>query len=592
MCGDLRAEHAGKAVRLAGWVHRRRDHGGVIFFDLRDREGLVQVVLHPDEAPEACRVAGRIRAEFVVSVSGEVRLRPPGTVNPGLPTGEVEVAAESIEVLAEAATSPFPIEDQVEAGEEARLRRRYLDLRRPEMQHLLRLRHRVATTIRRFYDAEGFIEVETPMLTKSTPEGARDFLVPSRLSPGTFFALPQSPQLFKQLLMIAGLDRYYQIVRCFRDEDPRADRQPEFTQLDVEMSFVDEAGVMDGTERMLRVVVAAALGIEISLPFPQLSYDEAMERYGTDKPDLRFGMEMVELTPVFAETRVEVFWRVLTGGGAAKGLLVPEGAALGRKELERLTRLARQLGAGGLAWIAFGPEGISSPLAKVLSEAEVDGVAATMGARRGAGDLVLIVCDRRPAAQRALGALRLELAELLGLRPACSSDDPSAWRFVWIVDPPLVEWNETEGRWDPVHHPFTAPRPEDEHLLEGRPGEVRARAYDVVLNGWELGGGSIRIHRPELQRRIFSLIGIDDRRAQSRFGWFVRAFDYGAPPHGGIALGLDRMVALLGGRDSIRDVIAFPKTSAFTDPLTGAPDVVDAAQLEELHLYVSPPRET
>ncbi|MGH2732501.1 MAG: aspartate--tRNA ligase, partial [Actinomycetota bacterium] len=454
--------------------------------------------------------------------------------------------------------------------------------------HLLRLRHRISAAIRRFYEAEGFIEVETPMLSKSTPEGARDFLVPSRLSPGTFFALPQSPQLFKQLLMLAGLDRYYQIVRCFRDEDPRADRQPEFTQLDVEMSFVDEAEVIDGTERMLRAVMAAALGIEIPLPFRQLSYDEAMERYGTDKPDLRFGMEMVEITGVFAETHIQVFRRVLAGGGAAKALPVPGGAALGRKELERLTRLARELGAGGLAWIAFGPDGVSSPLAKVLSKAEVDGVAAATGARRTTGDLVLIVCDRRPVAQRALGALRLELADLLHLRPAPSPDDPSAWRFVWIVDPPLVEWSETERRWDPVHHPFTAPRPEDEHLLEDRPGEVRARAYDVVLNGWELGGGSIRIHRPELQRRIFSLIDIDDSQARGRFDWFVKAFDYGAPPHGGIALGLDRMVALLGGRDSIREVIAFPKTSAFTDPLTGAPDAVDPVQLEELRLRVAP----
>jgi aspartyl-tRNA synthetase len=586
-CGDLRAADAGTTVTLAGWIHRRRDHGGVIFLDLRDREGRVQIVVHPDEQPEAHAAALRVRPEFVVRIVGEVRLRPPGTANPNLATGEIEVAASSIEVLAEAETPPFQVEDRIDASEEVRLRYRYIDLRRPEMQGLLRLRHRVGTAMRAHFDEEGFIEVETPMLTKSTPEGARDFLVPSRLEAGSFFALPQSPQLFKQLLMVSGLDRYYQLVRCFRDEDPRADRQPDFTQLDVEMSFVDEGVIYDTIERMMARIFRDALGIQVPTPFPRMAYADAMEAFGSDKPDLRFGLEMVEVTGVFAGGGVQVFRRVLDAGGAAKALVVP-GQSLGRKELDNLTAVARRLGAGGLAWIRFEDGRIDSPLAKALSEGEVAALAAETGAKPG--DTVLIVCDRREVAQRALGGVRLELADLLGLRPPFDAGDPGSFRLLWIVDPPLVEWNEGESRWDPTHHPFTAPKAEDEPLLESDPGKVRARAYDLVLNGWELGGGSIRIHRPELQRRVFSLIGIDEERAERRFGWFVRAFDYGAPPHGGIALGLDRMVALLANRDSIRDVIAFPKTSAFTDLLTNAPDRVDPAQLQELHIRVIEPK--
>ena len=580
-CGDLRAADAGREVALAGWVHRRRDQGGVTFLDLRDRAGRVQIVVHVDEQPEAHAAAQQLRPEWVVLVRGLVRGRPPGTRNPNLPTGEVEVAATSIEVLAEAETPPFQVEDRIDVSEEVRLRFRYIDLRRPEMQRILRLRHTVSSVMRRHLDAEGFVDVETPMLTKSTPEGARDFLVPSRLEPGSFFALPQSPQLFKQLLMVAGIDRYYQLVRCFRDEDPRADRQPEFTQLDVEMSFIDEADLMVSMERMVSAIFREALGVDLPIPFPRMAYADAMEAFGSDKPDLRFGLEMVEVTGVFAGSGVQIFRRVLDTGGAAKAIVVP-GRLLGRKDLDHLLGVAKRLGAGGLAWVRFEEGRIDSPLAKALTEGEVAALAAETGAKPG--DTVLLVVDRRGTAQKVLGGVRLELADMLGLRPPHESGDLASWRFLWIVDPPLVEWNEGEARWDPTHHPFTSPVAEDEPILESDPGRVRARAYDLVLNGWELGGGSIRIHRPALQRRVFSLIGIDEERAERRFGWFVKAFDFGAPPHGGIALGLDRFVALLAGRDSIRDAIAFPKTSAFTDLLAGAPDRVDPAQLEELHI--------
>ena len=589
MCGTLRGGDAGRAVRLAGWVHARRDHGGVVFLDLRDREGLVQVVVHPEQSPDAHAVVQRVRTEFVLKVTGEVRARPAANVNPLIGTGEVEVVASAIEVLAEAAVPPFQIEDRTEAGEDTRLRYRYLDLRRPEMQALLRLRHRVVAAIRAHYDAEGFVDVETPLLTKSTPEGARDFLVPSRLEPGAFFALPQSPQLFKQLLMVAGVDRYYQIVRCLRDEDPRADRQPEFTQLDVEMSFADEESVLGITEGMVAAVFKAAHGVEIPLPLPRIPFAEAMDRYGSDKPDLRFGLAMSDVGPVLAASGVQVFRRALDAGGAARAVRVPGWAASGRgrKDLDALTAVARANGAAGLAWMVFDAAaegGVTSPLAKFFAPGDAAALASATGAADG--DLVLVVADRREVANRALGAVRLAVGDLMGLRPGRPASDPAAWQLTWVVDMPLVEWNGTEKRWDPVHHPFTAPHPDDEAILESDPGAVRARAYDLVLNGWELGGGSIRIHRPDLQRRIFALIGIDDERAEQRFGWFVRAFQYGAPPHGGIAFGIDRLVAMLAGKDSIREVIAFPKTSSFTDLLTGAPDAVEDAQLKELGLRV------
>lgn len=581
-CGELGASDVGTQVTLAGWVHRRRDHGGVTFIDLRDRYGLTQIVLNPDESAEAHAIGEKVRSEFVLLVKGTVRPRPSGSENPNLSTGAIEVAATEVEVLADAQTPPFQIEDRLDVAEETRIRYRYLDLRRPEMQRTIILRHKVIAAIRRHFDAEGFIEIETPVLTKATPEGARDFLVPSRLQPGSFFALPQSPQLFKQLLMIAGFDRYYQIARCFRDEDARADRQPDFTQLDMEMSFVDESDIRDQAERMFRSVFMEALGMELPTPFPVLTYEDAISRFGTDKPDLRFGLEMTDVTDVFAGTAIKVFARTLGSGGSAKALLVPGQAGMSRKDLERLTVTARNLRAGGLAWVAFQGSEISSPLAKFMSEEEVSGLKAATGA--SASDLVLIVCDRRGICEPALGAVRLELADMLGLRPELEMTDPERWKFAWIVDPPLVEWNEDEQRWDAVHHPFTAPKIEHESILESDPGAVRARCYDIVLNGWELATGSIRIHRPELQRRVFDLIGLDEDTVQRRFGWFLKAFDHGAPPHGGIAPGIDRIVALLAGKDSIREVIAFPKTGTYTDPMTGAPDAVDPGQLEQLHI--------
>jgi aspartyl-tRNA synthetase len=586
-CGELRSEHAGSQVRLTGWVHRRRDHGGVIFLDLRDREGLVQVVVHPEEQPEAYRGGEAVRSEYVVLVEGSVRPRLPGAENPKLPTGEVEVAADRIEILSKAKTPPFQIEDRVEVNEEVRLKYRYLDLRRPDMQRVLRLRHRVITAIRNFFDAEGFIEVETPLLNKSTPEGARDYLVPSRLQPGNFFALQQSPQLFKQLLMVAGFDRYYQVVRCFRDEDPRADRQPDFTQLDMEMSFVDEAIVREVIEQMFASVMKVAVGADIPTPFPAMTYADAMDTYGTDKPDLRFGLPMVDLTGVFAGTGVQMFRRALEAGGVMKGLRVPGGSRFSRKELEALVGVARTFGAGGMAWIGYQAAGPSGPLTKALSSEEVNGVRRAAGVQEG--DVVLLVCDQARVAQRSLGEVRLALADKLSLRPELDPSESGAWKFLWVIDAPMVEWNPKESRWDPTHHPFTAPHEADVHLIETDPGAVRSRSYDAVLNGWEVAGGSVRIHRPELQRKVFQLIGIDDAKAQRMFGWFVDAFDYGAPPHGGIAAGIDRLVALLAGKDSIREAMAFPKSSAMTDLMTGAPDIVDEQLLDDLHIKVVPP---
>jgi aspartyl-tRNA synthetase len=585
-CGDLRAAHAGSEIELAGWVHRRRDHGGVIFLDLRDREGIVQVTIHPGEQPGAYAVAERVRSEFVVAIKGMVRRRPQGAENPNLPTGDVEVFATSIEVLAESETPPFQIEDGLDAAEEIRIRHRYLDLRRPEMTRMLKLRSQVLKTIRSYFDELGFIEVETPLLTKATPEGARDFLVPSRIQPGTFFALPQSPQLFKQLLMIAGVDRYYQIARCFRDEDPRADRQPDFTQLDIEMSFAGEAEIQSITEGMFVKLFAETLGVELTTPFPRITYADSWSRFGSDKPDLRFGIEITDVSQVFESTSINVFRSALEKGGKAKALRVEGQAMMGKKAIEHLVRVARNLGTGGMAWVAVESESTSGPLSKVMSQEEVAGLRQTTGA--GPGDLILIVCDKPRTAEASMGAVRLELAGTLNLRGDHNPTDAQSWKFAWVIDPPLFEWNETEKRWDATHHPFTAPRPEHEPLLESDPGAVLARCYDIVLNGWELGSGSIRIHRPALQKKIFDLIGLDAQTVERRFGWFVNAFKYGAPPHGGIAPGIDRIVALLAGRDNIRDAIAFPKTGTYTDPLTGAPDEISPAQLKELRLRVVP----
>lgn len=569
VCGELRAEHVGAEVTLCGWVARQRDHGGLTFVDLRDREGLVQLVFHPEGAPEAKAAAQQLKAESVVRVAGEVRHRPEGTVNPALPTGEVEVAVRTVEVLSAADTPPFPIEDRVEADELLRLTYRYLDLRRPEMTRMLRLRHTINGIIRDHMEGLGFIEVETPLLTRSTPEGARDFLVPSRLWPGSFYALPQSPQQLKQLLMVAGQDRYYQIVRCLRDEAPRADRSFEFTQLDVEMSFVDEEDVFAVIEPLYARIVRDIIGVEVSVPFPRLTYQDMMARFGTDKPDLRYGMELADLRPAFSGTRFQVIASVLTEGGVVKGLAAPGGSELSRKELDDLVQVTKERGAAGLVWLVVEDGSIRSPVEKHLSKEEVGGVIEATSARPG--DLVLIVADRTDRADVALDGLRRQMAIRLELIPE------GEWRFCWMVEPPLFEWSEEEDKWVSVHHPFTSPASEDLS-----PETAKARAYDLVLNGFELGGGSIRIHHPDVQRRVFEVLGLTKEETEEKFGHLIRAFRYGVPPHGGIAMGLDRLAMLLGGKESLRDVTAFPKAQSGQDPLTGAPAPVPDQQLREL----------
>ena len=574
-CGELRAEHVGQEVALCGWVAHDRDHGGVLFVDLRDREGSVQVVFHPQEQPEAHAAAARLRTESVVRVVGDVRRRPDGTVNPALPTGEIEVAARGLEVLSDAEPPPFPVADRITADEALRLRYRYLDIRRPEMTRRLRLRHRAFASIRRFLDDRGFVEIETPMLTRSTPEGARDFLVPSRLSPGEFYALPQSPQLFKQILMVAALDRYYQIVRCFRDEDLRADRQPEFTQLDLEMSFVEEADVRSLIEDLFVAVWRDVLGVELSPPFPRLPYLEAMRRFGSDKPDLRYGMELADLTGTFTGTGFRAFAGVIESGGVVKGFAAPGAASWSRKELDGLVVEAQGRGASGLVWIAWSGGQARSPVEKHLSPDEVAAAVEATGA--GDGDLLLLVADAEPRANTVLDGLRRVVAERLGLVPE------GEFAFAWITEPPLFEWSEDEGRWVSVHHPFTSPATDDLS-----PETATARAYDLVVNGWELGGGSIRIHRPDLQRKVFEALGFAPDEAEARFGFLLEAFRYGVPPHGGIAFGLDRTAMVLAGETNIREVIAFPKTQSGADLLTGAPAPVDEEQLRELGLRLVP----
>jgi len=573
--GDLGSGDIGRRVVLCGWVDSRRDHGGVVFGDLRDTAGIVQVVVDPEEA--GLDEVHRVRGEYVLQVEGTVRARPEGTVNDQLPTGEVEVAAHAVRVLNEAATPPFPIDDRVEADEVLRLRYRYLDLRRPRLQRNLRVRATVNRALRSSLDAEGFVEVETPMLIASTPEGARDFVVPSRLSPGDFYALPQSPQLFKQLLMVGGLDRYYQIARCLRDEDLRADRQFEFMQLDAEMSFAGADDVMAVIGPAVLDAVEAVTGTRPELP-PRMTWHEAQARFGTDKPDLRFGLELVDLGEVFAATGFRAFQ-----AEAVKGVRVPGAATMGRAQVDRLVDRAKQLGAAGLVWMRVLDDGVlDAPVVKFLADEERAGLAHALEARPG--DLLLLVAGPRRVAEHVLGVLRLDLA-----RPPVSE---AGLALTWVVDFPLFEAIGDEGRPVPAHHPFTMPHPDDLELLEHGEGEellaVRSLAYDLVLNGWELGSGSVRIHRPDVQQRIFGLLGIGPEAAQARFGFLLDAFRYGAPPHAGFAFGIDRLVAILAGEENIREVIAYPKTQSGADPLTGAPTPLDARQLEELGLRLAP----
>jgi aspartyl-tRNA synthetase len=580
-CGELRASNAGERVALCGWAWRRRDHGGVTFIDLRDREGLVQLVFHPEHAPDAHGAAQAIRPESVVRVSGEVRPRPEGTVNPELPTGEIEVAVTEIELLSAAETPPFPVEDRIEASEELRLRYRYLDLRRPEMTKVLRLRHTVNRIIREEMEARGFLEVETPFLTRSTPEGARDFLVPSRMWPGTFYALPQSPQQLKQLLMVAGQDRYYQIVRCLRDEQPRADRSFEFTQLDIEMSFVDEDDLFAVIEPIFARVLREVHGVEVATPFPRMTYDDMLSRYGTDKPDLRYGdrMLLADLGEDFASTEFNAFRGVLASGGAIKGFSASWGADFSRKDAKDLETFARGRGAAGLAWFRNRGSGeLEGPIAKFLSQEET--AAIVKKTNSADGEVILLVADQPSRVHSALDGLRRLVAERTGL----ATD--GEWAFCWYTAPPLFEWSDDEGKWVSNHHPFTSPLGDD---LD--PETAKARAYDLVLNGFELGGGSIRIHDPEVQHRAFEALGLSEDEIQEKFGHLLTAFRYGVPPHGGIAMGIDRLVMLLAGKDTLRDVTAFPKSQSGADPLTGAPAAVADEQLRELGIAVLPPPE-
>jgi len=578
-CGDLRIQDIGAIVTLTGWVDVRRDLGGVVFIDLRDRYGKTQVVFAPQHNQQAYEVAQALRSEYVISVKGKVEKRPEGTENPDLPTGEIDVAGMELTILNKAETPPFPIEDQIDVSEDLRLKYRYLDLRRPAIQKNLLIRHRAYHVTRSYYDRNGFIEVETPVLMKSTPEGARDYLVPSRIHRGKFYALPQSPQTYKQILMVAGFDRYVQIVKCFRDEDLRADRQPEFTQIDVEMSFADEDDVFKTTEELIDELWHEILGTHVPTPFPRMTYKEVMERFGSDKPDMRFGVEIADCSAIVANSSFRVFSDTVKKGGIVAGFAVPGLSNYTRNQLDGLTDLAKSLGAGGLVYIKNHGDKVESSVDKFVKPEDVRAIAERIGTK--AGDLGLIISGTWQKALTVLGTLRLEMANRVGLIPE------GKWNFLWVTDFPLLEFSEDEQRFVAVHHPFTSPKAEDVALLDTDPGKARARAYDLVLNGNEIAGGSIRIHHSELQSKMFGLLGIGPEEARQKFGFMLDAFRYGAPPHGGIAFGFDRIVMLMTGQKSIRDVIAFPKTSSAMSLMDEAPSEVDARQLKELHLKIA-----
>jgi aspartyl-tRNA synthetase (EC 6.1.1.12) len=579
--GKIGIEQEESKVRLLGWVQRRRDHGGLIFVDLRDRSGLVQVVFNPEMPDNGFSLAERLRSEFVVSIYGCVKARPEGTVNKNLLTGEIEIVAEALEILNSAMTPPFYILDNVDVDETVRLKHRYLDLRRPEMQRVFKTRHQVTQIMRNYLDSKGFWEIETPMLQKSSPEGARDFLVPSRVHPGEFYALPQSPQIFKQILMVSGMEKYFQIARCFRDEDLRADRQPEFTQLDIEMSFVEIEDILPIMEEMIRKIFTETAGLTLDTAFPRLTYVEAMERFGSDKPDTRFGMELVDVADLVKNSGFKVFADVLAKGGRVKGICAKGCAGMPRRELDDLVKYVNTYGAKGLAYIVLAAEGIKSPIAKFFSEEQLGQLIKCLDGQTG--DILFFVADQPNVVADALGHLRLELAERLGLIPE------GQFNFLWVTEFPLLEYDETEKRYVAMHHMFTSPMDEDVPLLKTEPLKARAKAYDLVLNGVELGGGSIRIHRREVQEQMFSLIGLTKEEAIDKFGYLLDAFEYGTPPHGGIAFGLDRMIMLLTNRENIRDVIAFPKTQSASCLLSRAPSAVTYKQLKELHIRTDNP---
>jgi aspartyl-tRNA synthetase len=576
-CGDITESYIGEKITIKGWVQKRRDLGGLIFIDLRDREGIVQVVFNPDLSEEALALAEKIRNEYVLSVTGTVVARGEGTVNPNLRTGKVEIHVEEVQIINEAKTPPFMVDDQMEVSEDVRLKYRYVDLRRPAMMETLRMRHNVTTSFRTFLNENGFLDVETPILTKSTPEGARDYLVPSRVHQGEFYALPQSPQIFKQLLMVSGFDRYYQIARCFRDEDLRADRQPEFTQIDMEMSFMDTEQIITLVEDMMKKLMNDVKDHNVQLPFQRMTYDDAMSRYGSDKPDTRFGMELIDVSEIVKESGFKVFAGAVASGGQVKLINVKGGASqYSRKDIDGLTEFVSRYGAKGLAWLKVEEEGLKGPISKFVTEEDASQISASANAE--SGDLLLFVADKKSVVADALGALRLKLGKELKLI------DETKFNFLWVTDWPLFEFDEGENRYYAAHHPFTMPVREDLERFETDPSSVRAEAYDLVLNGYELGGGSLRIYERDIQEKMFKVLGFSKEEAKKQFGFLLEAFEYGTPPHGGIALGLDRLVMLLAGRTNLRDTIAFPKTASASCVLTDAPGEVSEAQLKELSL--------